>query len=103
MKDWYGIKGIKFIYRGDYSDPLLEYRGILFNEHDVADILWDEYNEKCGERHIPATLKGFARHLRRHREEVFERADDTVDWVLSVQEEERRKNENTKKNHIEQQ
>ena len=84
MKDWYGIKGIKFIYRGDYSDPLLEYKEVQLNLHLVEDPLWDDYNEKCGEKHIPATLKGFARHLRRHSEEVYERADEAAEWALSI-------------------
>lgn len=29
-------------------------------------------------------MKYFARHLRRHREEVFDRADEAAEWALSI-------------------
>lgn len=43
--DWFGIKGAKFIYHGDWDDPEVQYDGVSLNYYDVEDILLDEYRE----------------------------------------------------------
>lgn len=44
-EDWFGIKGAKFIYHGDWADPEVQYDGISLNYFDVENILLDEYRE----------------------------------------------------------
>lgn len=43
MPNRYGIEGIKFEWLGTQSDPLLHYKGCIFNEPDVTNALWDIY------------------------------------------------------------
>lgn len=43
MANYLGIKGVKFIYHGDWSDPEIIYKDRTFNEYDVEDMLWDEF------------------------------------------------------------
>lgn len=43
--DWFGVKGAKFIYHGDWNDPEVQYDGVSLNYWDVEAILLDEYRE----------------------------------------------------------
>lgn len=45
MKKWYGIRDIDYIYRGDYSDPLLDFHGFRMSEWCISDALYEEYKE----------------------------------------------------------
>ena len=49
MPNWYGIEGIKFEWLGTQSDPLLHYKGCIFNEPDVTNALWDIYLDVCND------------------------------------------------------
>ena len=44
--DWFGIKGARFIYHGDWNDPEVQYDGVSLNYWDVEAILLDEYREE---------------------------------------------------------
>lgn len=46
LVNWRGIKDVYFIYRGDYCDPLVAYKGKLYNEFDVSDYCFDELSEE---------------------------------------------------------
>lgn len=39
MANYLDIKGVKFIYHGDWADPEIMYKGHLFNYYDVEDPL----------------------------------------------------------------
>ena len=43
MANYLGIKGVKFIYHGEWSDPEIIYKDRAFNVRDVEDMLWDEF------------------------------------------------------------
>ena len=43
MANYLGIKGVKFIYHGEWSDPEIIYKNRTFNMHDVEDVLWNEF------------------------------------------------------------
>lgn len=45
-EDWFGIKGARFIYHGDWSDPEIEYDGITIPYWDVESWLLDIYREE---------------------------------------------------------
>ena len=45
-KDWFGIKGAKYIYHGDWADPEIQYDGMSLNYFDVEEFLLDEYREE---------------------------------------------------------
>lgn len=48
MPRWYGIDSIGFEWRGSQNDPLLRYKGRVFNGNDVQDGLWERYLEDGG-------------------------------------------------------
>jgi hypothetical protein len=45
LPNWYGIDSIAYECRGAWSDPLLHYKGHVFNGNDVQDGLWEAYRE----------------------------------------------------------
>lgn len=45
LPNWYGIHGIGFEWRGSQRDPMLHYKGHVFNAHDMQDGLWENYQE----------------------------------------------------------
>lgn len=44
-----GVKGVRIIHRGPWSDPLLVYRGYMFNYWDIEEALWDHFLKDQGE------------------------------------------------------
>lgn len=48
-KYFYGIRGIQFIWHGEWSDPELIWHKQSFNYFDLEDPLWSMYNEECEE------------------------------------------------------
>jgi len=46
MANYLGIKGVKFIYHGDWADPEIMYKGYLFNYYDVEDPLWEDFQDR---------------------------------------------------------
>ena len=42
-----GIPGVYYISRGEWSDPLIEYNGYVYNYYDIEDWLWGDYQEWC--------------------------------------------------------
>lgn len=40
---FYGIYPIKFIWRGQYSDPLIRYKNFEFNYWDVENRMYEEW------------------------------------------------------------
>jgi hypothetical protein len=60
MKQYfYGIRGIEFIWHGEWSDPELIWRGKSFNYYDVELPLWSEYRDECSENGTPADENAF--------------------------------------------
>lgn len=45
LPNWYGIDSIAYEWCGAWSDPLLHYKGHVFNGNDVQDGLWEAYQE----------------------------------------------------------
>ena len=48
LPNWYGIPGISFEWGGSQSDPMLHYKGHVFNANDMQDGLWENYQEDGG-------------------------------------------------------
>lgn len=45
LPNWYGIPNIGFEWRGAWGDPILHYKGHVFNGTDIQDGLWENYQE----------------------------------------------------------
>jgi len=59
LPNWYGIPGIGFEWRGSQSDPLLHYKGRIFNGNDVQDGLWESYRETLDNTNTSAEWEDF--------------------------------------------
>lgn len=94
-KNWYGIPGIEFIWRGTQSDPLIKYNGQTINSTIVEDTMWERFNEdhpEICEKPVEiewgtadyrewedAMYDGFAEYMRQHAEDVKELFDMAAD------------------------
>ena len=70
--NWYGIEGIGFIWRGNWADPEIEYKGKVINSVIVESTMWERYREEQSEKGKRADEDGFGDYMRNNKEEVFE-------------------------------
>ena len=59
IKYFYGIRGIQFIWHGEWSDPELIWHGKSFNYYDIETPLWSDYLEECNENGVIPTDDDF--------------------------------------------
>lgn len=78
LPDWYGISDIGLICHNEWSNAEIEYKGEVFNVHDVEDTLWDEYNDDCDNLGVDATEAGFKVYMSNHVNEVYNRLNDLI-------------------------
>ena len=70
---WYGIKPIRFIWRGEWADPDICYNRMVVNSHIVEDSMYERYCEDCREGNLEITDDGFAEFMRNNKDEIVER------------------------------
>lgn len=46
LPDYMGVKGIKFMYRGDYATAMIVYKRRHYYVDDIEDLLLDRYREE---------------------------------------------------------
>lgn len=50
QEEWFGVKEATYQYNGDWSDPMVKYRGYLYDYYDIADFVYncmvEDYNEE---------------------------------------------------------
>lgn len=54
-----GVKGSKYIYHGEWSDPEILWKGKLINANEMEEGLWQMYNEQCEQYEEEPTEEGF--------------------------------------------
>lgn len=69
---WYGIKPIRFIWRGEWADPDICYNRMVVNSHIVEDSMYERYCEDCREGNLEITDDGFAEFMRNNKDEIVE-------------------------------
>lgn len=69
---WYGIKPIRFIWRGSWTDPDICYNRMVVNSHIVEDSMYERYCADCKEENIEITVSGFAEFMRNNKDEIVE-------------------------------
>ena len=77
--NWYGIKGIKFIFVNSYSDPLIEYKGIRFSSYLVEDTMWARYTEEGN-----SDVNNFDNYMFSHTDEVYELCNLAIASIISI-------------------
>lgn len=69
---WYGIKPIRFIWRGSWADPDICYNRMVVNSHIVEDSMYERYCTDCKEENVEVTDDGFAEFMRNNKDEIVE-------------------------------
>lgn len=82
MANWYGIEGIKHIYRGDYSDPLVEYKGMRWTEWEVEAAAVEDYKYAIKDGDIDENMT-FEEYAKEYADYIKGMLDD---WIWSQQE-----------------
>lgn len=72
---WYGIRDIGFVWRGEHSNPELEYQGVRLNAHDVEETMLCYY--EIEHRVYDESL--FALYIKEHTDEVYNILADLID------------------------
>lgn len=65
-----GIDDIGYISHGQWSDAELEYKGKLYNEHVVSDVMWKRFIEEHPEK--DKSYEFFSQYMYDHRDEIYE-------------------------------
>lgn len=60
---WRGVPDTTFIFRGDWADPTILYKGKEINCYDVEDGLWETYKDECEENEEIPTDDGYEKWL----------------------------------------
>ena len=72
-----GIEDIRYVSHGEWSDAELEYKGKLFNENEVSEVLWErfisEFPEKDGD------YEAFSQYMYDNKDKVYELLEDWSD------------------------
>ena len=58
-KTWYGVKGTKWIWHGNYADAEVEYDGESINANELEDYAWDRYRQECKEKGVDPSEEEF--------------------------------------------
>ena len=66
------IKGTRYIWHGEWSDPEIEYKGKRINATIVEDTMWERFNEACNEDNETPTEDKFVLYMMVNQEDVYE-------------------------------
>ena len=76
--NFYGVPGIKYISRGEWGDPEVEYKGIRFDYYDLEGPLWDEYKSEMEEEGKKADMSEFDGWVYDNKDLVYEFAENMI-------------------------
>ncbi len=71
---WMGIRGFRFVYRGDWNDP-----EVVMNAHALGDEMWALYEDRCRKNHVIPSDEGVQQFCRDEAERLREYAQDMID------------------------
>lgn len=69
---WYGIKPIKFIWCGEWSDPWICFNRMVVPAPIVEDTMIERYNEECEENGTEYTDEKFAKYMKANKYYIVE-------------------------------
>lgn len=72
-----GIKDIGYISHGEWADAELEYKGKLFNENVVSDVMWERFIEEFPDK--DGDYEAFNQYMYDNKDEVYELLEDWSD------------------------
>ena len=74
-----GIRGVRFVYHSDWSDPEIIWHRHVMNIHDVEDPMWDIYSERCRENGTSPNDEEFKNFCRKETDLMREYAQCAID------------------------
>lgn len=80
MQYFLGIKGIEFIWRGEWSDPLIRYKRHTFNAWDVQEGVESMYDDYVQEGYIKPVKGGWREWGAKNPKSVKALLDDYI-WA----------------------
>ena len=69
---WYGIYPVKFIWRGEWNDPLLRYKGHDFNYYDAERFFWEIWSEEGKNGTFETWMKENGKRVNEHFDYMIE-------------------------------
>lgn len=71
------IENIGYISHGEWADAELEYKGKLFNENVVSDVMWERFIEEFPDK--DRNYEAFNQYMYDNKDEVYELLEDWSD------------------------
>ena len=71
------IEDIGYISHGEWADAELEYKGRLFNENVVSDVMWERFIEEFPDK--DGDYEVFNQYIYDNKDEVYELLEDWSD------------------------
>ena len=72
MAKWKYFEKAEFIWRGNYNDPQLKYKGNIINMHIIEDTMWDRFNEYAEEEGLKANEENFTTYCLNNQDDIEE-------------------------------
>ena len=72
-----GIEDVRYISHGEWADAELEYKGKLFNENVVSDVMWERFIEEFPDK--DGDYEAFNQYMYDNKDEVYELLEDWSD------------------------
>ena len=69
---WYGIYPVKFIWRGPWNDPLLRYKGRVFNYYDTERLFWEIWVEEGKKGTFETWMQENGKRVKEHFDYMIE-------------------------------
>lgn len=84
MQKWKYFNEAEFIYKGDWNDPQLKYKGKIFNYYRIEDAIYHHFKEFAEEHNIEVNDKNFEEFCKENQEYIRETFDEILEYELKV-------------------
>ena len=69
---WFGIYPVKFIWRGPWNDPLLRYKGRVFDYYDAERLFLQIWSEEGKKGTFETWMQGNGKRVKEHFDYMIE-------------------------------
>lgn len=79
--NWYGFEDVGYIWRGSWSDPVLEYKGNIINCPMIEDTMWERYTHDDDGNYLSEREEdeeGFVEYMKENAYEVYELLENAI-------------------------
>lgn len=72
MSKWKYFNDAEFIYRGNWNDPQLKYKGEIFNYYLIEDTIYENFKEFASEQNVEINEENFEVFCKENQEYIRE-------------------------------